>query len=251
LFASLLKTAPDALSSLRTGLVGGTICPATLLEDLDRLGVRILNSYGMTELGPATSCRLDDPPAVRYHTVGQPLPGYEFRVADGPAGKLQVKSPYLMAGYFRKTAETKAAFDGPWFHTGDIGSIDDHANIRISGRTSDVIHVAGLKVFPAEVEACFLSHPDVAEAAVVRVPHDAMGEAPAAFVVLRPSALIQTKHLLQFARGSIAGYKLPYLIRIVPSLPRLATGKVDRATLAGRLEEELSARSDARPQSAV
>jgi long-chain acyl-CoA synthetase len=190
---------------------------------------------------------MDDHTAVRWHTVGRPLPGYEFRVVGGAEGQLQVKSPNLMAGYFRQRELTSAAFDGPWFKTGDIGSIDGQGHVCIAGRTSEVIHVAGLKVYPAEVEGCLLSHPDVAEAAVVGVPHETMGEAPAAFVVLQPRAEILPKDLLQFARRTIAGYKLPYSIRIVPSLPRLATGKPDRVTLARRLEESSHASTHARP----
>jgi acyl-CoA synthetase (AMP-forming)/AMP-acid ligase II len=251
LFESLLKSSPDELASIRTGLVGGTICAARLIEDLENAGLKILNSYGMTEFGPATSCRMDDPSAVRYQTVGRPLPGNEFRIVDGPEGQVQVKSHHIMAGYFHQSELTSASFDGDWFRTGDIGSIDAEGNLRISGRTSEVIHVAGLKVFPAEVEGCLLTHPHVAEAVVVGIPHETMGEAPAAFVVLQPDAHIKPNQLLQFARRSIAGYKLPYLIRVVPSLPRLATGKPDRVTLARCLEEESNAESNARSQSTV
>jgi acyl-CoA synthetase (AMP-forming)/AMP-acid ligase II len=250
LFASLLTASQDELRALRVGLVGGTICPPKLIRDLAERGLRVLNSYGMTEIGPATSCRMEDPLDVRSHTVGRPLPGYEFRVADA-GGELQVKSQHLMAGYYRQRDLTSAAFDGPWFRTGDIGRIDDQGNVCISGRTSEVIHVAGFKVFPAEVEGCLLTHQDVAEAAVVGIPHETMGEAPAAFVVLKPNAQVQPKHLLQFARKSMAGYKLPYSIRIVPSFPRLATGKPDRAALSLRLEEELNVNSPARSQSAI
>jgi long-chain acyl-CoA synthetase len=250
LFASLLTASQDELRSLRVGLVGGTICPPKLIRDLAERGLRVLNSYGMTEIGPATSCRLEDSLDIRSHTVGKPLPGYEFRVADAD-GELQVKSQHIMAGYYRQRELTSAAFDGSWFRTGDIGRIDDQGNVCISGRKSEVIHVAGFKVFPAEVEGCLLTHPDVVEAAVVGISHETMGEAPAAFVVLEPNSQIQPKNLLQFARKSMAGYKLPYSIRIVPSLPRLATGKPDRVALSHRLEEEFNVNPPARSQSAI
>jgi acyl-CoA synthetase (AMP-forming)/AMP-acid ligase II len=178
--------------------------------------------------------------------VGRPLPDYEFRIAGGPVGEVQVKSKHVMRGYFHQNEPTAEAFDGPWFRTGDIGSIDRDGNLRISGRTSEVIHVAGLKVFPAEVEGCLLTHPDVAQAVVVGVPHATMGEAPAAFVVPREGANLQPQHVLQFARKAIAGYKVPYVIHLVPELPQLATGKPDRATLAERLKEERHAHADAR-----
>jgi long-chain acyl-CoA synthetase len=246
LFASLRKADVGSLASLRTGLVGGSISAPSLLTDLESTGFRVLNSYGMTEIGAASACRSDDPPAIRSHTVGRPLPGYEFRVVGGPQGPVQVKTDFVMKGYFRQPALTDAAFDGPWFSTGDIGSIDAAGNLSILGRSGDVIHVAGLKVFPAEVENCLLTHPEVAEAAVFGVSHEAMGEAPAACVVLVPGAQAQANQLLQFARRSIAGYKLPYLLRVVSSIPRLPSGKPDRPALARRVEEERNGISDAR-----
>jgi acyl-coenzyme A synthetase/AMP-(fatty) acid ligase len=102
----------------------------------------------------------------------------------------------------------------------------------------EVVHVAGLKVFPAEVEACLATHPDVLEAVVVGAPHPTLGEAPQAFVVPRENSNLSTKDILQFARSRIAGYKLPYVIHLVQSLPRLAGGKPDRGALAKLIVEK-------------
>lgn len=238
LFTSLARSSAEGFPSLRTGLVGGTACAPQLIADLDRLGFRVLNSYGMTEIGAATSCRLDDPAEVRHSSVGRPLPGYEFRIAGGEEGEVQVRGPCVTSGYFRQPALSQAALADGWFRTGDFGWIDRLGCVHLSGRGSDVIHVAGLKVFPAEVEACLLTHPDIVEAVLVGLPHETMGETPAAWLVPRHGSKVQARDVLQFMRRRIAGYKLPYLIRFAPDLPRLASGKPDRLALARRLQEE-------------
>jgi acyl-CoA synthetase (AMP-forming)/AMP-acid ligase II len=231
LFASFLKTAPPDPRPLRTGLVAGAACPPPVLEQLDRLGVRILNLYGMTEIGAATCCRPDDPPEVRYRTVGRPLPGYDLRIAAGTPGEVQVRGSYVTAGYFRQPEATREAFDGDWFRTGDLGTWEAHGNLTIAGRIKDVIHVGGLNVFPAEVEGFLLTHPQVAQAAVLGVPHPVLGEVVQAVVVPRPGARLTATALLQYAREHIAGYKLPYRIDFRPEIPLLSSGKADRAAL--------------------
>ena len=160
---------------------------------------------------------------MRHTTVGRALPGYEFRSAggepDGTPGELQVRGPYVTPGYLERPEETAEAFDGEWFRTGDLGSVDEQGYIRIEGRAKEVVHVGGFNVFPAEVEAFFLTHPDVAQVVVVGVPHERMGEALAAFVVPRPGVELEPAALLRFARPKIAGYKLPYAIRVLAELP--------------------------------
>jgi acyl-CoA synthetase (AMP-forming)/AMP-acid ligase II len=140
-------------------------------------------------------------------------------------------------GYLGRPEQTAEAFDGDWFRTGDLGSIDADGYIRIEGRAKEVVHVGGFNVFPAEVEAFFLTHPGVAQVAVVGVPHERMGEALAAYVVPRPGAQLEPAELLRFARPRIAGYKLPYAIRVVAELPLLASGKPDRVALLARERE--------------
>jgi acyl-CoA synthetase (AMP-forming)/AMP-acid ligase II len=235
LFASLLKSAAD-LSSVRTGFVAGAPCPARVLEQLDAAGVRLLNLYGMTEIGAAASVRAADSPAVRYATSGRPFPGFEFRIDEEAGGEVQVRGRYVTPGYYRQPEQTAAAFKDRWFRTGDLGSLDSEGNLSISGRAKDVVKVAGLNVFPAEVEGLLLTHPDVLQAVVVGVAHDTMGEVLEAYVVPRPESGVTTAALLQYARGRIAGYKLPYAIQLLPELPLLASGKPDRATLKSRRE---------------
>ena len=241
LFTSLLEAAPDRLGGLRTGFVAGAPPSASVLEGLDRLGVRVLNLYGMTELGAVTCVRPSDLAAVRYATAGRPLPGFQLRIADD--GELQAAGPFVTAGYFRRPEQTAAAFDGEWFRTGDLAALDADGNLTILGRAKDVVKVSGLNVFPAEAEGLLLTHPDVLEAAVIGVPHPLTGEALHAFVVPRPGASVAPATLIQYARARIAGYKLPYAIDLVAELPVLPTGKVDRLTLKRSLQETVRAGS--------
>jgi acyl-CoA synthetase (AMP-forming)/AMP-acid ligase II len=240
LFTSLLKAAPDRLTGLRTGFVAGAPPSASVLEDFDRFGVRVLNLYGMTELGAITCVRASDPPAVRYATAGRPLPGFRLRIADG--GEVQAAGPFVTAGYFRRPEQTAAAFEGEWFRTGDLGALYADGNLTILGRAKDVVKVSGLNVFPAEVEGLLLTHPDVLEAAVIGVPHPLSGEALHAFVVPRSGANVVPTTLLQYARARIAGYKLPYAIEVVAELPALPSGKIDRLALKRSLQETVRAR---------
>ena len=235
LFAALLKTRPSVLRGLRTGFVAGARCPGELLEELDRIGVCVLNLYGLTETGAVSSCRPDDPPETRYTTVGVPLPGIDVRIEDrGGNGELQVRGATVTKCYHGQPEQTAAAFDEGWFRTGDIASIDDAGHVRISGRTREIVHVGGFSVYPAEVEGALLTHPDVERAVVVGVPHVELGETVEAYVVPRPGAEVTPVGLLGFARERIAGYKLPYAIHIVDELPTLASGKPDRRALTAR-----------------
>ena len=236
LFISVLKAAPEGLPGVRRGFVGGAGAPPGLLERLDALGMRILNLYGMTEIAAAACCRPDDPPLVRYTTAGRPLPGFEWRIEPSSAaaaegGELWVRGPWVTPGYYRRPAETAEAFVDGWFRTGDIGSFDDGGHLRITGRLKEVVLVAGFSVFPAEIEGFLLTHPDVAQAAVIGAPHEQVGEVLQAFVVPRSGADLTPTSLLQFARSKVADYKLPYGIRVVPELPLLASGKPDRIAL--------------------
>ncbi len=228
LFISLLKTRPEGVPGIRTGLVAGAPSPPELLERLDGLGMRIMNCYGLTETGAATCCRLDDPPERRYATCGRAIPSFELRIAGE---ELELRGPYVTPGYFRRPEETAQAFSDGWFRTGDLATLDD-GHLRIVGREKEIVHVGGFNVVPAEVEAVLLAHPDVAKAAVVGVPDERMGEALRAYVAVRPGAELTAASLVAFVRSRIAGYKVPYAIEMLPELPLLPSGKPDRKALA-------------------
>jgi acyl-CoA synthetase (AMP-forming)/AMP-acid ligase II len=234
LFARVLNTSAEL--PLKSGFTAGSLCPPKVLEELDRREARVLNMYGMTEIGAASCCHSEDPPEVRYHTVGRPLPGYEFRVVE--PGAIEVRGPYVTAGYHGRSREQDEAFDGEWFRTGDLGGIDAAGNLTIAGRAKEVVQVGGFNVFPAEVESFLLTHPDIGQASVIGVPHTAMGETLHAFVVPSPKATLVGRDVVSFARAGIAGYKVPYGVSVLPELPLLASGKPDRRELARGLQEQ-------------
>jgi acyl-CoA synthetase (AMP-forming)/AMP-acid ligase II len=235
---------------LRTGLTAGSLCPPEVLEALDERGARVLNTYGMTEIGAACACRADDPPPTRYGTVGRALSGYELRISEVPSnedvgagaapedqaqqpwGELQVRSPYLPTGYHGRPWTADELVAGDWFRTGDLGRIDPAGNLIIVGRLKEVVHVAGFNVFPAEVENFLLTHPGISQAAVVGLPHPSLGESLHAFVAPAPGVELEPPDVIRFARAGIAGYKVPYAVSVLAELPLLASGKPDRRQLA-------------------
>jgi acyl-CoA synthetase (AMP-forming)/AMP-acid ligase II len=220
---------------VRSGFVAGSWCPPDLLRALDERGVRILNLYGMSEIGAAASCRRGDPPQTRFRTVGRPLPGYELRVSEG---EIQVRSPYLPAGYRGRQWSSDELSEDGWFRTGDLGELDAAGNLVIAGRAKEVVHVGGFNVFPAEVESFLLTNPAIAQAAVLGAPHPKLGEALQAFVTIAPGSSLEPRDVIEFARGGVAGYKVPYAVRVIDELPLLPSGKPDRRALRRLLEPE-------------
>jgi HIP---CoA ligase len=235
LFARLLDAPADL--ALKRGFIAGSSGPPTLLERSDQRGLRLLNQYGMTEMGATCCARSEDPPEVRYRTAGRSLAGYEVRIApDAQApdstGEIQVRSRNIWPRYLSRDWTSIDTTSDGWFRTGDLGSVDESGNVAIMGRIKEVIHVGGFNVFPAEVEAFLLSDPRIVEAAVVGVPHAVMGAVPQAFVVPERDAELEPSDVVRLARTGIAGYKVPYAVRIVDELPRLPSGKLDRKELA-------------------
>jgi len=227
--------------ALRGGFVAGARCPPEVLRALDERGARILNLYGMTELGAVTACRREDPVETRCNTVGRALPGYEVRVsveAASPPGEIQIYSAFLPTGYHGRGWSDEEITDDGWFRTGDLGELDARGNLSIAGRAKEVIHVGGFNVFPAEVESFLITHPEIAQAAVIGVAHPVLGEAPRAFVVPVADASIDASDVVRFARAGIAGYKVPYTVRLLDELPTLHSGKPDRRELARIAERE-------------
>lgn len=247
------------LSSLRVISSGGAPLGAELARSCaDRLGCRVKQAYGMTELGGATHLAPDtgrDDPA----SIGPALPGVECRVVDcvtgqdvGPdePGELLIRTPSAMRGYLnnpRATAETMEP-DG-WLHTGDIVSRDVDGWFRVVDRLKELIKYNGYQVAPAELEAVLLDHPAVADAAVVASPDERTGEVPKAFVVLRSSCCVRgpggssesAEELLRFVADRVSPYKKIRLLEFIDEIPKSPSGKIlrrvlverDRAVIAG------------------
>jgi len=182
------------------------------------LGLAPLVRYGTTESGLDTSQVISDPPA---DTVGIPLPGIELRL--GEEGEIHLRGPQVAAAFLEG--------DG-WFHTGDIGRLDDATgHLVIDGRTKEMIITGGMKVYPREVEVALEAHPDVAEAAVAGVASERWGEQVTAWVVMKPGIQFDADRLIEHAGTLLAPYKRPKEIKRVESLPRNHVGKIDRRGL--------------------
>ena len=227
------------LSSLRVALSGAAPCPWELADEWRRrTGVRILRGYGSTELFRPIS-HLAAEPADPPEAIGRAVPGVDIRAVDedggpvppGEAGELVIRTPAALDGYLGQPEETRAVLVDGWFRTGDLAVISADGFVRIVGRKKELILRGGYSVMPGEVEAALHSHPAVAEAAVVGVPHPELGEEVAAFVLLRSGAAIAPEELIRHCRERLAGYKYPRRVTIVEQLPRGATGKVLKSRL--------------------
>jgi len=226
-------------SGLRVANSGGMAVQRGVAERwLARTGCPIVEGWGLTEATAGVTCNRVD---VREFggTVGIPFPGCEIDVRDvlgrplpgGGPGEVVVRGPQLMAGYWRRPAETARAFtaDG-WLRTGDIGVIDAKGELRIVDRMKDMIIVSGFNVYPNEIEEVATLHPGVSEAAAIGVADDRCGEAVKLFVVRRDPALAEGE-LAAFLRERLTGYKRPRHYAFVESLPKTPVGKILRRAL--------------------
>jgi long-chain acyl-CoA synthetase len=222
--------------TLRLALSGAAPCPWEIAQVWrERTGVRILRGYGMTELFRPISYRAGDT-EDRQDAIGRAVPGVDVRISDddgrplaaGAVGELLIRTPAALDRYLG--VDTPAVRDG-WFHTGDLASVTDDGWVRITGRKRERILRGGYSVFPPEVEGVLLGHPDVAEAAVIGLPHPELGEEIAAFVALRPGARASADELTAYCRDRLAAFKYPRSVTLLPELPRSATGKVLKTAL--------------------
>ncbi|SEF57452.1 Acyl-CoA synthetase (AMP-forming)/AMP-acid ligase II [Thermomonospora echinospora] len=237
----------EGVASLRLSVTGATNVPPALLYRIkEELGFEhIVAGYGLTEAcGIVSMCRYDDPLEVVTTTAGHPLPGLEVITVDsqgrpvpaGAEGEILVGGYVVMKGYFGEESETAAAVDSDGrLHTGDIGVIDADGRVRITGRIKEMFIVGGFNAYPAEIENILGRHPAVAQAAVIGVPDERMGEVGIAFVVPRRDARVGEAEIIAWSRDHMANYKVPSRVHIVDELPLNAAGKVLKNTLLDRL----------------
>jgi amino acid adenylation domain-containing protein len=227
--------------SLRLIRSASASLPPAVLSELEALfGVPVIETYGMTE---AASQIAANPLRLRkLGSVGKP-DGAEIGIMDregrpleaGEHGEIALRGRTITRGYDNDVAAAKSAFRDGWFHTGDLGYIDQDGYLFIVGRIKDIIKRGGQQVAPAEVEEALLHHPDVIEAAVFSIPHERLGEDVAAAVVVRAGASVSTQKLRSLARERLARFKVPSLIRVVSEIPKGSGGKVKRSGLAAAL----------------
>jgi long-chain acyl-CoA synthetase len=244
LYLALLQR-PDLarynLRSIAYCLSGSAPLPREVQERFEAAtGGRVLEGYGLTEASPVTHVN-PDTGERRVGSIGLPVPETDQRIVDpgdgaavlgpGETGELAVRGPQVMLGYYHAPEETRRVLRDGWLLTGDLARIDADGYAYIVDRKKDMINVGGLKVYPREVEEVLFQHPAILEAAVVGVPDPSVGEAPKAFVVLRPGATATAEELIEFVRGRIAHYKAPRSVEFRASLPRSGVQKVLRREL--------------------
>jgi HIP---CoA ligase len=226
LYHALLGVADKAkLATLRVGVTGAADIPVELIRRaFDELPFQTLaTGYGLTEGGTATLSRPGDSAEDIATTAGLPMGGVELRIATD--GEVLMRGFTVMQGYLDDPAATAEAIDGDgWLHTGDLGTIDDTGRLRIVGRKKDMFIVGGFNAYPAEIEGFLLEHPAVAQAAVIGVPDDRLGQVGKAFVVLKGT--VTAEHLIAWSRDRMAGFKVPRYVEFLDELPLNATGKV-------------------------
>jgi fatty-acyl-CoA synthase len=236
------------LSSLRKAFYGASIMPVPILRRLqERLpAARFFNCFGQSEIGPLATVLAPEDHAQRPDSVGRSVLFVQSRVVDeqmrdvdpGEVGEVVYRSPQLCSGYWGKPQESADAFGGGWFHSGDLCRIDDEGYLFVVDRIKDVINTGGVLVASREVEDALYGHPAVAEVAVIGLPHDVWIEAVTAVVVT--SAPVAPEELIAFARGRLAGHKVPKAVHFVDVLPKNASGKL----LKRELREELANRPE-------
>jgi len=248
----LLREDLDAhdLSSLRLAVTGAASIPVQLIHDMRHvLGFEtVITGYGLTEsTGICTMCRHDDDPETIASRSGRAIPGVEVRTLDaagqptspGVPGHVVVRGYTVMQGYLDDPTATEETIRDGWLHTGDVGILDERGYIRITDRIKDMFIVGGFNAYPAEIEHTLLTHPDVADAAVIGVGDARLGEVGAAFLVARSGhELPGAAELIQWCRARMANFKVPRHFTALSVLPRNASGKVTRFVLKARWERD-------------
>jgi long-chain acyl-CoA synthetase len=226
-------------SSLRLCCSGGAALPVELMKQFEeRYGLPIFEGYGLSETSPVASFNLPDKPP-RPGSIGQPVYGVQMKVFDdeehelppGEVGEIVIRGHNVMKGYYKRPGPTAEAMRGGWFHTGDLGRVDEDGYFYVVGRKKDFIIRGGLNIYAREVESVLLAHPAVSETAVVGIPDEVMGEEIKAFVVLEQEEAVDAQDLIEYARRRMAAYKYPRHIEFRTELPKDATGRVIKRLL--------------------
>jgi long-chain acyl-CoA synthetase len=219
---------------LRTAVCGGAALPIEIYNQVrETVGLPIIEGYGLTEASPA--CFFNPPSGTQKPgSIGLALADIEYRIGgendeDLPpeeVGELLLKGPNVMLGYFGRAEETTETLKNGWLHTGDLAKKDEDGYVYIVDRKKDMVIVAGLNVYPREIEEALYKHPKIKDAAVIGVSDDLRGEMVVAYIVLKEGEEAHHKEILRWMKERLAAYKIPRRIEIREDLPRNSTGKI-------------------------
>lgn len=248
------------MSSLRTGIMAGALCPQWLMEEVyEKMNMREITSvYGLTETAPGmTQSWADDSFEVKTSTVGRPLPHIDVKVIDpetleecpvGVQGEMCCKGYNLMKGYYKNPQATADIIDrNGYLHSGDLGIMDEQGNFRITGRIKDMIIRGGENIYPREIEEFLFGMPEIKDIQVAGVPSKKYGEEVGAFIILKEGAYLEESDVKQFCKGKISRHKIPKYVFIVKEFPLTASGKIQKYKLKD-IALELLAKEGVTPQ---
>jgi fatty-acyl-CoA synthase len=256
----LINAPPEQRRPIPAGIrmmTAGAAPPAAVIEKMERLGFQIIHVYGLTEVyGPVTVCAwhdLWDQLPVEQRAVFKARQGVNSPVLEGlmvanantlepvpsdgtTIGEVFMRGNVVMRGYLKNPRATREAFEGGWFHTGDLAVMHENGYIEIRDRSKDIIISGGENISTIEVESVLYRHPAVQEAAVVARPDEKWGETPCAFVTLKPDQEVSEAELIAFCRQNLAHFKCPRHI-VFTELPKTSTGKIQKFVLRQMVKE--------------
>lgn len=245
------------LSSLRTGIMAGSLCPIEVMKNVvHKMGIRdITIAYGQTESSPViTQTVPEDSIERKVSTVGRPHAGVEAKVIDpvtgeslppGVQGELCTRGYLVMKGYYNMPEQTAQAIDAEgWLHTGDLATMDEDGYFQITGRLKDMIIRGGENIYPREVEEFLYTHPKVLDVQVVGVPDPKYGEQVLACIRVKPGEALTEEEVLAYCQGKIARYKIPRYIQVVDEYPMTASGKIQKFKLREQAIQSLGLQGD-------
>jgi fatty-acyl-CoA synthase len=231
-------------SHLRTGIMAGSPCPIKAMRDVNtKMHMsEITIVFGQTESSPGmTQSSASDPLELRVATVGKLLPCTEGKIVNpetgleqprGVPGEIVTRGYLVMKGYYKMPEATRQAIDDEgWLHTGDIGTMDEEGNFRITGRLKDMIIRGGENIYPREIEEFLYTHPAIRDVQVVGVPDEKYGEEVLACVVLRDGMTATQEEIIQFVKGGMSRFKSPRYVIFMESFPMTASGKIQKYKL--------------------
>ncbi|WP_158970827.1 AMP-binding protein [Chachezhania sediminis] len=245
-----LDAKPRELSSLRTGVMAGALCPVEVMRQVnDRMHMsEVTICYGMTETSPVSfQSFVDDPLVKRCETVGRVHPHLEVKIVDaegaivppGTQGELCTRGYSVMKGYWDEPERTAEAIRDGWMHTGDLAVLDDEGFCTITGRIKDMIIRGGENIYPREIEEFLIAHPHVRDVQVFGIPDDRFGEEVCAWVIAVEGAGLTAEALRSHCTGQIAHFKVPRHIHLVEELPMTITGKPQKFVMRDLMVELL------------